>query len=426
MGKGSSNSKGDLHAQYAKLLKRKKENYITKASPVKNFTLTILSPELAAEIDWRQFSEGFMDDHKESYFWCDPLLEYIRKAKFHSEKRWIDQVFCYMFASHISGVADVDEEVKMIKSASIIGDKMCRDSIRKNRTEVDDICLKINEAIRDPTNPFNLIIEKFKSLFIEEYYKEIQNKSNELEIVTTNLSCFMQYLIYCIPIFYKSVISSTTLSQVRELLVNHMLDITVKDEVYKILHEIICKKVDDDIKTIKEKIKVNFKIIPKDLKINEFLSLTKEDKEIISAKFNKKEDGVLGYSNTKGYKRAIDCLKSIKTIKTPIKKMETIASLNTIICDCIDNFWSDVEIPEDNLRIDADQYLSILLYIIIQTDDSTIYADVVLADELGKIGFRAGYNKYCLTTLMGAYGYILSKEFPINSNELIASHNDLT
>ena len=69
------------------------------------------------------------------------------------------------------------------------------------------------------------------------------------------------------------------------------------------------------------------------------------------------------------YETAIQLLKQIKKYKTPFEKMMIIASISNEITDCINDFWGQMEsyIKKDLLGIEAEQIVTIFIYIIIQS-----------------------------------------------------------
>eukprot|EP00826_Nyctotherus_ovalis_P017452 TRINITY_DN15145_c0_g2_i1.p1 TRINITY_DN15145_c0_g2~~TRINITY_DN15145_c0_g2_i1.p1 ORF type:complete len:465 (+),score=126.74 TRINITY_DN15145_c0_g2_i1:1259-2653(+) len=446
MGSNNVRSRYDLLPQkYVELLRRRKEEFIEKASPVRTFSLSVLSSDVASEINWRNFTERYLEDHEDTCFWCTPLLKFFRHAEFQSEKRWIDQVFCFRFASHIAtaiGSSLIQEEEKTV-NASILESRaepngtsmLSREKKSEEDIEIDRLCANISKAINDVTNPFNLIINEFKRLIVEHFgYSPSKEGSprksisrappnvdieSEIQQFLVNIQYFVSCLIYSISIFYKSVIDSSKLFSLREVIVNYLIDIIISGKVYDILYDMVRKKSEANMKLLHSKITENKHITPRRLGINSYLSLRKEDKEEIAKGFGKKklEAEVLfsffdAKTNTfEPYDKAIKKIKEIVDFRTPMAKLRTIEGLNKIICICIDNFWRDIDIPPEYLNIDADQYLSILLYVIIKAGLTEIYANVVLANYLVSLGFRTDYNKYCLTTLMAAFSYILSDEF---------------
>ena len=69
------------------------------------------------------------------------------------------------------------------------------------------------------------------------------------------------------------------------------------------------------------------------------------------------------------YETAIQLLKQIRKYKTPFEKMMIIASISNEITDCINDFWTEMEnyIKKDFLGIEAEQIMTIFIYIIIKS-----------------------------------------------------------
>ena len=69
------------------------------------------------------------------------------------------------------------------------------------------------------------------------------------------------------------------------------------------------------------------------------------------------------------YETAIELLKQIRKYKTPFEKMMIIASISNEITDCINDFWADMDqyIKYDFLNIEAEQIMTIFIYIVIKS-----------------------------------------------------------
>ena len=75
------------------------------------------------------------------------------------------------------------------------------------------------------------------------------------------------------------------------------------------------------------------------------------------------------------YETAILLLKQIEKYKTPFEKMMIIASISNEITDCINDFWQEMEeyIKKDFLGIEAEQIMTIFIYIIIKSGITDIF-----------------------------------------------------
>ena len=81
------------------------------------------------------------------------------------------------------------------------------------------------------------------------------------------------------------------------------------------------------------------------------------------------------------YETAIQLLKQIQKYKSPFEKMLIFASLGNEIKNCIDDFWKDMEdyIKNDLLGIEAEQLMTIFIYIIIkaQINDILVHCKLI-------------------------------------------------
>ena len=108
------------------------------------------------------------------------------------------------------------------------------------------------------------------------------------------------------------------------------------------------------------------------------------------------------------YISAINLLKSIKKYKTPFEKIILIAAISDQIMENATSFWKDMEpyIEKDYLFIEADEIMSIFLYIIIQAQmpEILIYCKIInnFTTQFTK-GFNISYN---YTLLEASLDYI--------------------
>ena len=75
------------------------------------------------------------------------------------------------------------------------------------------------------------------------------------------------------------------------------------------------------------------------------------------------------------YETAIQLLKQIRKYKTPFEKMMIIANISNEITECINDFWKIMEhyFKKDILNIEAEQIMTIFIYIIIKSGITDIF-----------------------------------------------------
>mmetsp|Transcript_4981 Transcript_4981/g.4900 ORF Transcript_4981/g.4900 Transcript_4981/m.4900 type:complete len:175 (+) Transcript_4981:730-1254(+) len=101
-----------------------------------------------------------------------------------------------------------------------------------------------------------------------------------------------------------------------------------------------------------------------------------------------------------GYQKAIDKLKEIEQSYSPLNKVNVIISTTRLICECVDDYWrDDPDINPKELVIDADQILSIFLYIVLKAKIYNLRGHVKLIYEFGRRIVQHGSMGYYVTTL---------------------------
>eukprot|EP00826_Nyctotherus_ovalis_P063601 TRINITY_DN9330_c0_g1_i10.p1 TRINITY_DN9330_c0_g1~~TRINITY_DN9330_c0_g1_i10.p1 ORF type:complete len:203 (+),score=47.46 TRINITY_DN9330_c0_g1_i10:217-825(+) len=179
--------------------------------------------------------------------------------------------------------------------------------------------------------------------------------------------------------------------------------------ISEILHKLLYSRHIESVKELYIKFSLSRNVTPKVLELNTRLALQQgflsNELERRGLSFTE-----LDTSFTEPYEKPIRKLREIQGLRTPLSKLRSLATLNTTICACIETFWRNRS-PPSALPIDPNQYFSLLLYLLLKADSPELFVDLLLLNELRRLGLRMGSAGYCFTTLMNAYEYILSAEF---------------
>ena len=101
-----------------------------------------------------------------------------------------------------------------------------------------------------------------------------------------------------------------------------------------------------------------------------------------------------------GYAKAISKLRELECSYSPLKKLEIIIATTRLICECVDDYWKDdPSMNRENLVIDADQVLSIFLYIVIKAKIINLKGHVNLIYDFGRKIIQNGQMGYYVTTI---------------------------
>lgn len=118
---------------------------------------------------------------------------------------------------------------------------------------------------------------------------------------------------------------------------------------------------------------------------------------------------ILKYSQSP-YEQAIKLLKSIKNYKVPFEKMMLIGTISSEITECVNNYWKNFEkiITSSLLNIDADELMTIFIYIIIKSQMPELLVHTKFIKEFTTSTTRSSMMGYYYTTMEASLIYILS------------------
>ena len=108
------------------------------------------------------------------------------------------------------------------------------------------------------------------------------------------------------------------------------------------------------------------------------------------------------------YLSAINLMKSLRKYKTPFEKIILIAAISDQIMESATNFWKDMEpyIEKDYLFIEADEIMTIFLYIIIQSQMPEIFLYCKIINNFTTQFTKAFNIAYNYTLLEASLDYI--------------------
>lgn len=109
------------------------------------------------------------------------------------------------------------------------------------------------------------------------------------------------------------------------------------------------------------------------------------------------------------YDLAISFLKRINNYKVPLEKLVIVSYISVLIVDCVDKYWEDKkdEIKPDFLNIDADQIMSIYLYIIYKSGLSEIIVQLDFIKYFTTRTTKQSIFGYYYSTFEGCIRYLL-------------------
>ncbi len=111
------------------------------------------------------------------------------------------------------------------------------------------------------------------------------------------------------------------------------------------------------------------------------------------------------------YFNAIEYIKTIVNYKVPIEKLTIIALTSIAITKCVDEYWKkEKDLPPKFLNIDADEIMSIYLYIIYNMNLPSIFTELDFIQHFTTDISKKSMVGYYYTTLRGCLDFIMKAE----------------
>jgi len=109
------------------------------------------------------------------------------------------------------------------------------------------------------------------------------------------------------------------------------------------------------------------------------------------------------------FSKAINLLKTIVNYKVPFEKMMLISTISLEITECVNEFWKEYEyvIEPNNLNIDADELMSIFIYIMIKSELYDLFVHLRLIRDFTTSSSKSTMVGYYYVTLEASIMYIL-------------------
>ena len=121
------------------------------------------------------------------------------------------------------------------------------------------------------------------------------------------------------------------------------------------------------------------------------------------------KENFLSLSGYIPYIKAINSIKDLNKLKTPIEKMLLIANLSNEITEAVNEFWSDaLYIEKSLLDINADELVAIFIFLIVKCKMPELVYHLNMIREFTTTITRNSMVGYYYTTMEASISYIKS------------------
>ena len=110
------------------------------------------------------------------------------------------------------------------------------------------------------------------------------------------------------------------------------------------------------------------------------------------------------------YKNAIEYIKTIKYYKVPLEKLTVLALTSIKITESIDEYWEKEKnfFPQKFFTIDADELMSIYLYIIYNMNEPSLFTELDFVQNFTTMISKQSMVGYYYTTVNGCLNFIMN------------------
>ena len=162
-------------------------------------------------------------------------------------------------------------------------------------------------------------------------------------------------------------------------------DLLIYGDLLKFLQKLKYNEKKDMLTKYKEKFLEFYNILPKDLGVSAYFSFDKDFKtkikDFIKTKYNYEPEILIENNIHIPFSKSLIYLSEINQSDSLMQKIDRMYNLRNILLDEIDSFWNGYPINHKRKYVDADNMLSLFIYLIIKSQLSNLIVDIEIIDD---------------------------------------------
>ena len=271
-------------------------------------------------------------------------------------------------------------------------------SFEFNKAENQNNLEKINRASNIPEE------NKCGKKFVRKSSLNLVNKkSNTLKLSSEEMNTFYSYvkeelkqicfiLILSVIKFYNIV--EEPAYKIVDYIGEKVNEILISGDLLKFLQKLKFNAKKEILTKYKERFLEFYNIMPKDLAISPYFSFDKDLKSKIKDFVKKKHNydpEILKEKESNvniPFSKCLIYLSEINRADSLLKKIDIMYNLRKILLDEIDSFWYNYPINQEVKYVDADNLLSIFIYLIIKSQLSDLIVDIEIIEDFTNKHFK--------------------------------------
>jgi len=324
-------------------------------------------------------------------------FQYNQMKKQDNFKSVISDITIYYNPNDVKKVNEFAEKCKVIKGR---------------------FCNSFLGHLESKKNPICSILEQFEKNFWDYYMQYLcikeenlddpcESASQEMENATILAKRDVKNMIYltCITIvaMYKLNLSQKSLDQ--DLLMNTVTSHILQSNIYFVLYNMIAKNQASSLSQIQSKMETLKNLRPQHLDVSDTLSLDSSLREHLIGSWKEEE---LKKQIKQPYHQTIERLQVITQLEWCLTKLDVLFKIFTgILCDELKDFWKGNQyLSKKDLYIDASSLRSLMVYILVQVNNSKLKVDLDLIQEFMPPVLEFTNRAYYVALMQSAFEFI--------------------
>jgi hypothetical protein len=244
---------------------------------------------------------------------------------------------------------------------------------------------------------------------IENFYKAIHKE----------IDAFSNFATGALIRFYS--IKNTTAPKLFEIFSEKVRDIIVRKDLYRLIYQIKSKLREKKKENFSQSLIELYNIKPHYLYINPYFAMDKEFKNYIKSillksaeekkynqvNSNRKETYKTNISKIP-YTNSIQFLRKLSEADSILKKIDLMYKLRSSIFNEIDEFWKSIPIKRKYKFVDADNLLSIFIYLVIKSQMNSLIIDIEIIDDFTNRSMKLSRRGYFFSLFQSSIEYLIS------------------
>lgn len=166
-----------------------------------------------------------------------------------------------------------------------------------------------------------------------------------------------------------------------DLIGEKIKDMLISGEILRFLQKVKYELKKETILKYNEKFLEYYNILPQDLGISPYFSFDNQFRELIVKKVNSECLNYEAEYPNLPYFKSIIYFKEINKVHSIIQKLEIMINLREVILLEIDSFWKGIPINQKKRYVDADNLLSIFIYLIVKCQIADLIVDIEIIED---------------------------------------------